>query len=83
MSVKNEFIRWYETLPNGRVKEVKAEIIRVCIINDTIFKNWKSGKTAVPRLAYPLLNQIALRESNSPIYDSETTIQDTKESSVR
>lgn len=74
MAEKNELKEWYETLPNGRVKELKAEIIRVCLINDNIFKNWLSGKTTVPPLAYDKLNKIAIRESKKPIYNESPAI---------
>jgi hypothetical protein len=72
MKQKTLLKNWYESLPNGRTKSIKAEIIQKCQINETKLSNWMRGKTNVPALAKPILNKIAIRESGKPIYDETT-----------
>ena len=55
----NPFREWTDTLAVGAYTEVRTEVISKCRINNTIFRNWKLGITAVPELAKPIINEIA------------------------
>ena len=68
MTVKNELKEWFETLPLGQTKEIRAEITSRCKITDPIWSNWLRGVTRVPELAKDVLNDIACRESGKTIY---------------
>ena len=68
MTVKNELKEWFETLPLGQTKEIRAEIVNRCKITDPVWSNWLRGATRVPELAKDVLNDISWRESGRTIY---------------
>ena len=57
--MNEEFTNYLNGIPFGDYKKTCDKIIAECKINPEIFKNWKSGRTAIPELAKPIIEEIA------------------------
>ena len=55
----NKFRNFMFSVPYGQYEDVKSQIIAKCYINNSIFHNWNTGRTEVPPLAIPIIEQIA------------------------
>lgn len=55
----NKFRNFMLSVPYGQYEEVKSQIIAKCHINNSIFNNWNIGRTQVPPLAIPIIEEIA------------------------
>ena len=58
---KNYLKNYMDSIPMGDYRDIKDLIILKCCITDSIWKNWLSGRTAIPELAQPIINTIAGR----------------------
>jgi len=74
---KTELYKWMDRVPAGDVKSVKEEILRVCIVEDHIFRNWKSGATRVSPLEKKTINQVSQSYNGTNVFklddDDNTT----------
>ena len=68
---KTELCKWMDAVPSGDVKSVKAEIIRVCIVKDNIFRNWKSGATEVSPLEKKTINEVSKAYNGTNVFKLE------------
>lgn len=55
----NDLKRWWNSVPIGQAKEVRNQIIERCKISPFVWGNWINGRTQVPELAKPIINEIA------------------------
>lgn len=51
-----------DSIPVGDYKDVKDQIIEKCHITDDVWSNWLSGRTSIPELAKPIINEVAKRD---------------------
>jgi len=58
----NYFREYMRSVPNGEYCSIKNKIITKCHISDEIWRNWLNGRTAVPKLAKPIIEEIAGRK---------------------
>ena len=74
---KTDLCKWMDRVPSGDVRAIKAEIIRICIVEDNIFRNWKSGATKVSPLERFLINQVSQAYNGTNVFkldeDGNTT----------
>ncbi len=56
---KNYLKKFMESIPNRDYKATKDGIIKKCHITDYVWSNWLSGRTNIPELAKPVINEIA------------------------
>ena len=49
------FKKWWDSVPNGKVKDLKQRIIKECDISNSIFSHWINGNSEIPSLAYKQL----------------------------
>ncbi|MDR2004272.1 MAG: hypothetical protein LBQ74_14680 [Prevotella sp.] len=55
---ENALKTFMDNVPMGRYKDIKDEIIAACYISESTWKNWLSGRTAIPELAKLEINRI-------------------------
>lgn len=55
----NDLKRWWNSVPIGQAKEIRNQIIERCKISPFVWGNWINGRTQVPELAKPIINEIA------------------------
>lgn len=55
----NNLKQWWNSVPIGQAKEMRTQIIERCKISPFVFVNWINGRTQVPELAKPIINDIA------------------------
>lgn len=56
---KNYLKVFMESIPNKDYKTKKDDIVEKCHITDSVWSNWLSGRTAIPELAKPIINEVA------------------------
>ena len=59
MEKKNALREWVYSLPYSEVNQKRDEIITRCKITPYVWLNWLAGRTPVPELAKPVVNDIA------------------------
>ncbi len=53
------FARWYQELGSRQFRQLfKSVIIRKCSITEDIFYNWLTGRSEIPQLAKPIIEQV-------------------------
>jgi len=58
--MKTNYLKNYmNSIPTGKYKNIRDLIISECCISDGVWKNWLSGRTSIPVLAKPIINEIA------------------------
>ena len=58
--MKTNYLKNYmNSIPTGDYKDVTDRIITDCRITRDIWRNWMSGRTSIPTLAKPIINEIA------------------------
>lgn len=67
----NTFGRYIDNLTVGEYKTIRAAIIAKCMITRQIFNHWKTGVTKVPKLARPIIEDIAKQEIFTSNYDAK------------
>ena len=55
----NDLKRWWKSVPIGQAKEVRNQISERCKSSPFVWGNWINGRTQVPELAKPIINEIA------------------------
>lgn len=53
------FTDWLDTVPSGKIDEIREKIISNCGITPQVFRHWKSGNSRIPFLAQLEINKIA------------------------
>jgi hypothetical protein len=48
-----------DSIPIGEYWYIKNQIIVRCKITPQILKNWRNGRTSIPELAKPIIEEIA------------------------
>ena len=52
------FREWWDKLPQGEANEWKQKIMTGCYISCQVFGFWLRGRTEIPSIAMPVINQI-------------------------
>lgn len=56
---ENYLKKYMNSIQMGCYKSVKDTIIKKCSITDDIWRNWLAGRTNIPNLAKPIINEVA------------------------